>query len=100
MNLFHQLADEYIHFQIARKTIPVPYSISKEGEKRAIGELSSAGVTDRFANYGGKGTPGQIKELVIKAAKKEKFDLKKATAGQIITFMIKEGIGVDCSGFV
>ena len=73
MNLFHQLADEYIHFQIARKTIPVPYSISTEGESRAIGELSSAGVTDRFANYGGKGTPEQIRELVLNAAKKEHF---------------------------
>lgn len=99
-NLLYTLADEYIHFEVAGKIINVPYSISKEGEKRAIGELSSAGVTDRFANYGGKGTPKQIRELVLKAAKKEHFDLKKATLDEIIQFMIKQGIGVDCSGFV
>lgn len=99
-SIFYSLADEYIHLQIAGKEISVPYSISKEGESRAIGELSSAGVTDRFANYGGKGTPLQIKELVLDAAKKENFDLHKATSEEIVQFMIKQGIGVDCSGFV
>jgi hypothetical protein len=99
-NLFYKLADEYIHFEIAGKTINVPYSISTEGEKRAIGELSSAGVTGRFANYGGKGTPKQIRELVLKTAKKENFNLHKAKPEEIIQFMISQGIGVDCSGFV
>ena len=99
-NLLYTLADEYIHFEIAGKIINVPYTISKEGEKRAIGELSSAGVTDRFANYGGKGTPSQIRELVIKAAKKEHVNLQKAKPDEIIHFMIGQGIGVDCSGFV
>src|SRR5689334_13622892 len=99
-DLLYSLADEYIHLKIAGKTINVPYSISKEGEKRAIGELSSAGVTDRFANFGGKGTPRQVRELVVNAAKRENFDLQKASAEQVIQFMIKEGIGVDCSGFV
>lgn len=98
--LLYNFADEYIHFEIAEKTINVPYSISKEGQKRAIGELSSAGVTDRFANYGGKGTPAQIKELVLGSAKKEHFDLQKSTSSEIENFMMVQGIGVDCSGFV
>ena len=96
----YQLADEYIDFEIERKIISVPYSISKEGEKRAIGELSSAGVTGRFANFGGKGTPQQIKQLVLEAAKEESFDFKNATEEKVVNFMIDHGIGVDCSGFV
>src|SRR5258708_5583367 len=96
-NSLYQFADEYIHFEIAGKIISVPYSISKKGEKHAIGELSSAGVTDRFANYGGKGTPQQIRELILSAVAKEQFNLQKATAKDIENFMIKHGIGVDCS---
>src|SRR5258708_2037398 len=99
-NDLYQFADKYINFEIEGKVIKVPYSISKEGEKRAIGELSSAGVTDRFANYGGKGTPKQIKELVLNTAEKENFNLKNATSEEIENFMNKQGIGVDCSGFV
>jgi len=99
-NSLYQFAHEYIYFEIVGKIITVPYSISKEGEKRAIGELSSAGVTDRFANYGGKGTPKQIRELILNAAAKEHFNLQKATAKDIEDFMIQQGIGVDCSGFV
>jgi len=99
-NNLYQFADKYIHFEIGGKIINVPYSISTEGEKRAIEELSSAGVTGRFSSYGGKGTPEQIKKLVFDATRKEKFDLKNATSKEIITFMIKKGIRVDCSGFV
>src|SRR5579863_4939489 len=99
-NSLSRFAQQYIQFEIAGKIITVPYSISKEGEKRAIGELSSAGVTDRFANYGGKGTPKQIKELILNTATRENFDLQKATTKSIEDFMIKHGIGVDCSGFV
>jgi len=98
--ILYQLADEYVHFEIEGKIISVPYSISKEGKKRAIGELSSAGVTGRFANFGGKGSPQQIKQLVLGAAKKESFFIKKATEEEFLKFMIDHGIGVDCSGFV
>jgi hypothetical protein len=98
--ILYDSANEYINFHIEKKRISVPYTISKEGEKRAIGELSSAGVTDRFSNYGGKGTPQQIRELLLNAAKKESFDLSKAASEEIIQFMIQQGIGVDCSGFV
>jgi hypothetical protein len=80
--------------------VSVPYTISTEGKSRAIGELSSAGVTDRFANYGGKATPQQVKHLVYAAARKNHFDLEKASAQEIVSFMITKGIGVDCSGFV
>jgi phosphoribosylformylglycinamidine (FGAM) synthase PurS component len=99
-NSLYQFADEYINLEIEGKIINIPYSISKEGIKRAIGELSSAGVTDRFANYGGKGTPKQIKELIFITAQKEHFSLKKATVEEITEFLLHHGIGVDCSGFV
>jgi hypothetical protein len=98
--ILYNLADEYINFEIEGKIISMPYSISKEGEKRAIGELSSAGVTGRFANFGGKGTPQQIKQLVLKATKKDSFNIKKANDKELVDFMINHGIGVDCSGFV
>jgi len=99
-NLLYKLADEYVHFEINGKLINIPYSISKEGNKRAIGELSSAGVTGRFANFGGKGSPKQIKQLVLKAARNESFIIKDATEEELVKFMIDHGIGVDCSGFV
>lgn len=100
-SLLYSFANEYISFEIAGKIINVPYSITKEGMAQyAIGDDSSGGQTDKYANYGGKGTPEQIRNIVIQTAEKDKFDLQKAKPEEIIDFMIEHGIGVDCSGFV
>lgn len=48
----------------------------------------------------GKGTPEEIVEDVLIFSKLRGFNLRRATPDEIRRFMEKEGIGIDCSGFV
>lgn len=48
--------------------------------------------------YGGKGTPVQIKEAVLKEAKRAKISLEELSSEQIVNFMKQKKIGLDCSG--
>jgi len=96
-NLFYQLANEYVNFEIGGKKIMMPYCIVDVPYDRAKHKM---GRTDRFHNFAGKGTPEQIRKLTIKTAKTKKFNLEAASKQEIIQFMVDNGIGIDCSGFV
>jgi hypothetical protein len=48
----------------------------------------------------GKGTPEEIEEETLIYAKLRKTDLNELTQQEIRNFMIEQGIGIDCSGFV
>lgn len=81
--LFYQ----YTHLLIGGKEIVCPYWMNN--------------LTLRvFGPYGGKGTSEQVVESTLAAAEKEGFDLTKMTEEEILDFMGKKKIGVDCSGFV
>jgi len=91
-----QIAEEYINFEVLGKRFSVPYAISHNPTPAYAGE----GRTSAHANYGGKGTPAEIRQTLIRVAKQSKFSLDTSSADQIRDFMVKHGIGVDCSGFV
>lgn len=47
----------------------------------------------------GKSSPQTLVKQTKEDAKREGFDLKKATAFEIRTFMKRNNLGIDCSGF-
>jgi hypothetical protein len=82
-NLFFQ----YTHLPIGGKEIRCPYWRNRLG----------LGITGPF---GGKGRPEQIVEATEMAAKKAAIDLSQMPEEEILAFMKRKKIGVDCSGFV
>lgn len=97
MNLFYKLAKEYIDFEVMGKKVVMPYCIVDVPYDRSKHPM---GRTDKFHNYAGKGTPQQIYKVLIKTAKRKTFNLQRAKPEEITQFMIDNGIGIDCSGFV
>lgn len=98
-NVISQRVNEYAHFRIAGKEITIPYVIAEEAiTKHHI--TTHTYTTKRFENYGAKGTPTQIRKVLLATAKKYHFDLGKADPKEITRFMEEKGIGIDCSGFV
>jgi len=82
-NLFYQ----YSHLPLGGKEIVCPYW--KNNLRRMI-----------FGPFGGKGKPGQIVEATKKEAEKARIDLNKMREKEILKFMKRKKIGIDCSGFV
>jgi len=82
-SLFYQ----YTHLPIGGKEISCPYWRNR---------LSLA-ITGPF---GGKGKPEQIVEATESAAKKAAVNLNQMSEEEILAFMKRKKIGVDCSGFV
>lgn len=77
----------YTHLLIGGKEVVCPYWMNNL-EKGIYGPI------------GGKGTPKQIEEITASEAEKEKVDLFKMNAEEVVLFMRMKKIGVDCSGFV
>lgn len=77
---------DYTHLPIGGKEIICPYWRNRIG--RGI-----------FGPYGGKGTPEQIVESTEKEAQKSGVDLNIMTNREILLFMKRKKIGIDCSGF-
>lgn len=97
-SLLSDLVNEYVNFKIEGKSVKIPYCIVKQpNEKRHLYDMAR---TTKYSNYAGKGTPQEIRECLYKVATQRGFNLNKATAKNITDFMIKEGTGIDCSGFV
>jgi len=82
-----KLFAKYTHLPLGRKKIRCPYWMNNL--KRGI-----------FGPGGGKGKPEEIVEITERKAKKANLDLGKMTEEEIISFMEKSRIGIDCSGFV
>lgn len=78
---------KYTHLPIGGKEIVCPYWMNNL-EKGIYGPV------------GGKGTPEQIVEAVVKEAESENVDLERMDEESIILFMKAKKIGIDCSGFV
>ena len=78
---------EYTHLSLGGKEIVCPYWMNKLGKVV-------------FGPGGGKGKPKEIIEFTKTEAENKKIDLGKLTADEIISFMKKNRIGIDCSGFV
>lgn len=82
-----KLFAKYTHLPLGGKEISCPYW--RNDLKRGI-----------FGPGGGKGRPKEIVEITEQEAKKEGLDLGKMNEEEIISFMEKSRIGIDCSGFV
>ncbi len=82
-DLFYQ----YTHLLIGGKEIACPY-----WRNRLI-----LGLTGPF---GGKGRPEQIVEATKEAAQEAKVNLQSMSEKEVLAFMKRKKIGVDCSGFV
>jgi len=81
-----KILDQFFNFKVAGKKVTIPYWMNDL--KKGI-----------FGPYGGKGTPNEIRQSTLEAARKGKIDLEKATPEQIYLLMKRNRIGLDCSGF-
>lgn len=81
-----QLADQYINFEVAGKTVKIPYVLG-------FGRW-------QFWSTSGKGSPEMIRKALILEARFHDLDLEKATIFEIYDFMRLHRIGIDCSGLV
>ena len=97
-NLLLKFAQEYINFSIEGKKVNIPYCIVSQKKERKPSYAMAR--TGKYSNYAGKGSPEQIRTALLSAAKKKPFDLTARGPEEITAFMIHEGIGIDCSGFV
>jgi len=82
------LVNSYQYLPIAGKLISCPYFKNR------------AGVRVGYKVAVGKGTPHEIAEEVEIRSKINKYDLNNVSIYEIRQFMEKQGLGVDCSGFV
>ncbi len=82
------LINHYFNLKINGKKVKTPYHINVKHVRAELRALV------------GKGSPEEIEEEVAIFAKLRGFDLEKANKKEIMEFMQKEGIGVDCSGLV
>lgn len=78
---------QYTSLSIGGKAITCPYWKNK----------NNLGIV---GPWGGKGTPEQIVKAVNGEAQKAGVNLKSLNKEEILSFMKRKKIGVDCSGFV
>ena len=92
-----QIVESYTKLRVGDKLVDLPYTI-------ATSQINTTGAimgrTSRYANFAGKGRPDQIHRALLSEAGRHNLNLAIATPQEIHAFMIKQGIGVDCSGFV
>lgn len=82
------LINEYFVLRVGESNFPVPYY---RNVKRVRGDLRS---------LTGKGTPEEIYEETMIYSKLRGVNLSKMSAMETRKFMMEQGIGIDCSGFV
>lgn len=81
------LVYQYTHLPMGGKKVRCPYWVDKIKKKI-------------WGPFGGKGSPEQIVEATLMAAKKEGINLNGLSAAQIRSFLKRNRIGIDCSGLV
>lgn len=74
---------------LGNKKIPCPYRRNEVGSFQELGP-----------EFQGKSSPETLTKTTKKLAKKQNFDLEKATAEEIRNFMVKNKLGIDCSGYI
>ena len=80
--------EHYFNLQIAGQSVCTPYFINV---KRVRGGLQS---------LVGKGSPSEIEEETVIYGKLRGVDLEQLDSKGIREFMLSQGIGLDCSGFI
>ncbi len=83
-----KLVDNYLELKINDKTIQTPYYRNVKRIRAGLRVLV------------GKGTPEEIQEETLIYAKLKKANLKKLNQEETREFLLKYGLGIDCSGFV
>lgn len=87
MNYSAILRKAYQQFilKIGDKKVPIPYRINIPPEEHPVRQ--------------GKSSPEDILNQLIWDAKDQNFDLTKSSVEEVREFMIKNKLGIDCSGF-
>lgn len=88
-----KLVGKFMHITVGKRNLRCPFWMNYD-------PLYKSSQYFRYFALGGKRTPGQIERLVQERAEKEGLDLGKSTDYQIAVFFLRNGIGIDCSGFV
>ncbi len=83
-----EIIEEYRNIKIHNKRISTPYYINTKKKRNELRSLA------------GKGTPEEIQEETLIFGKLRGIDFNDLNNEQIREFMMKENIGIDCSGFV
>lgn len=96
MSIYSQVK-KYTTFTIFGKRVSIPYCIVENNPQTVPTHYA---ITNKNQYFAGKGTAEQIYISLLDAAHKAQFNLRAASGAQIKSFMITQGIGVDCSGFV
>lgn len=105
--LSQDMIDNYFKLKIGNKIISTPYYINEkydEKHKKAypissdVSRFKKRTITNRALV--GKGSPKDIENIVHKYATRDDFNLQTASISEIREFMMIQGIGIDCSGFV
>lgn len=81
-----EFLNQFFNFKVFEKKVVIPYWMNKLDK-------------EIYGPYGGKGTTHEILEATIKAAKQEGINLHNLDSKEIYSFMKKNRIGIDCSGF-
>ena len=97
-NSIPEIVSKYTAFFVEGKQVNIPYCIV--GSTTETYDATETTRTTRFRQFAGKGTPEEINMCLYRTAAKCDFDLKSASSSQIHQFMLDNGIGIDCSGFV
>lgn len=82
-------AYEQFLLPLGRKRVPTPYRMNDLGSLQKLGP-----------EFQGKSSPEVLVKTTKKLAKEQNFDLNKATVSEIRDFMVKNKLGIDCSGFI
>ncbi len=80
--------NQYKKINIHNKEINTPYYINTKKKRNELRSLA------------GKGTPEEIQEETLIFGKLRSIDFENLSEETIREFMMKENIGIDCSGFV
>lgn len=85
--IIYQAYDKFM-LSLGGKKVPTPYRRNEIGSFQKIGP-----------EFQGKSSPEVLINTTIKLAKWQSFDLQKTSVQEIREFMIKNKLGIDCSGF-
>lgn len=103
-----KIIDYYFNLRLGSKNVPCPYYINEDyslpyfenGKVVSRGKLIFKKKRTKNRALIGKGSPSEIIKITQEFAKKDDFDLEKASVAEIRKFMAKHGVGIDCSAVV
>jgi hypothetical protein len=88
-----RFVSEFTNIRLKDRRINCPFWMNKDPFYKGTGYY-------KYFAKGGKRSAKEIEKLIAKKAALQKLDLGKASDYELNLFFLRNGIGVDCSGFV